>query len=536
MKKRITNNNRRLKQWMIFGNAALAVSAMTSGLQAQSQTNSPSQSSDPLLNLMIKKGLLTEEEAAQVRAEAKTSQTNAASFPASKWVISDAIKSVELFGDVKFRYEYRSAQSASIGGVILDRYRYALRFGLRGDVMDNFYYGIRLETATNPRSPWDTFATSSAASPYVGPFGKSNGGISLGQVYLGWRPESWLEVTFGKMPNPLYTTAMVWDTDINPEGLAEKFNYSMGDVDFFATLGQFFYEDTNPNSVSAGFLNVFPDGHSTSEAFLLAWQGGFIYHIDKDMSFKLASTLYNYTGHGADSSPVSNSPGFSDIFVGQGSPFDANGTQRPGSNSGPPGDNGNNADGFFFNQTGINDLLILEFPFQFDFKIARLNARVFGDFAANLDGAARARNAVSAAAATFDIPNPGQAGFKAQSNDDKAYQIGFAIGNRDDLGLVYGGKALKGMWEARAYWQHVEQYALDANLLDSDFFEGRGNLQGVYTALAYSFADNMIGTVRYGYANRINKSLGTGGSNFDIPQVNPIEQYHLIQLDLTYRF
>ncbi len=27
------------------------------------------------------------------------------------------------------------------------------------------------------------------------------------------------------MPNPVYTTPMVWDPDINPEGLAEKFNF-----------------------------------------------------------------------------------------------------------------------------------------------------------------------------------------------------------------------------------------------------------------------------------------------------------------------
>jgi hypothetical protein len=92
------------------------------------------------------------------------------------------------------------------------------------------------------------------------------------------------------------------------------------------------------------------------------------------------------------------------------------------------------------------------------------------------------------------------------------------------------------MWEARTYWQHIEQYALDPNLIDSDFFEGRGNLEGVFAAVAYSFADNMIGTFRYGYASPIDKSLGTGGSNQDIPQINQINRYQILQLDLTYRF
>ena len=74
------------------------------------------------------------------------------------------------------------------------------------------------------------------------------------------------------------------------------------------------------------------------------------------------------------------------------------------------------------------------------------------------------------------------------------------------------------------------------NLIDSDFFEGRGNLQGVYGAFAYSFTDAIIGTIRGGYAQRINGNLGTGGDNLDIPGINPINNYTLLQLDLTWRF
>jgi hypothetical protein len=61
-------------------------------------------------------------------------------------------------------------------------------------------------------------------------------------------------------------------------------------------------------------------------------------------------------------------------------------------------------------------------------------------------------------------------------------------------------------------------------------------MEGVYSALAYGVTDNVITTFRYGYASRINDKLGTGGSNQDIPQMNPIQQYHLLQLDLTVKF
>lgn len=50
---------------------------------------------------------------------------------------------------------------------------------------------------------------------------------------------------------------------------------------------------------------------------------------------------------------------------------------------------------------------------------------------------------------------------------------------------------------------------MDVNLIDSDFFEGRGNLEGIYVAGAFGFTQNVIGTVRYGYASRINDKLGT---------------------------
>ena len=42
--------------------------------------------------------------------------------------------------------------------------------------------------------------------------------VYVGQAFLNWHPEAWYEMTVGRMPMPLYTTPMVWDSDINPEG------------------------------------------------------------------------------------------------------------------------------------------------------------------------------------------------------------------------------------------------------------------------------------------------------------------------------
>jgi hypothetical protein len=475
-------------------------------------------------------GYLTLDEAQQLRSESDALQTNNASF--SKWKISDGLKSVELYGDFRMRYEARQVRTPIGGRIDLDRYRYAARIGLRGDLASGFYYGVRVETASNPRSPWVTFGTSSSSTgvPYQGPFGKGSAGLGLGQIYLGWHPTSNVDLTVGRMPNLLYTTPMVWDSDINPEGAVERLNYDIGPAQFFANFGQFLYQDDNPSTSTIGLLGPGDTGHNGNTSFMLAWEGGLKYQVAKDTSFKAAVTLYNYIAHGTNNTAATGAPGtpgFSDTFVGAGYGIPVIGASGYGNPA-------STADGFYYNQTGINNLLVLEVPFEVNFKLLNQRARVFGDFAENLDGVARAEAASAAAADpniyfdTIHIP--------VERNQNHAYQIGFAIGSGDELGLPYGQNLKRGAWEARVYWQHVEQYALDPNLLDSDFFEGRGNLQGFYAALSYGFTSTMLGTFRYGYASRIDRNLSTGGSNQDIPQVNPIDQYNLVQLDLTLKF
>jgi len=505
---------------------------------------------DPLLELMIQKGMVTQEEAVKVRAEADALLTNtpaASSMTPSKWKISEAIKSLQLFGDIRFRYEDRTAQDPNGGQIELQRERYALRLGLRGDIYDDFYFGLRLETGANGRSPWLTAGSSATASPvYQGPFGKSTAGINLGQAYLGGRFGDWLDVTVGKMPNPLYTTPMVWDGDLSPEGLVERFKFPVGHADFFVTLGQFLYEDTNPNTASGGFFgsnDSYPsqNGGSSSPGFLLAWQGGVNYHFTPKVSAKVAPVLYTYAGGGGQDTTQSGSlgsPGFGGTFVGQGATNGVGGVPAYGWSGYP----GGYYDGFNANQTGINDLMVLEIPWEVNFKIAKLNAKIFGDYAYNLQGSQRAEAAYAAANNSSGFlpgANGGIGGVRsipsAQTRDVHAYQVGFALGN-GDLGLVYGTTAKKRTWEARLYWQHIEQYALDPNLLDSDFFEGRANLEGIFASVSYALTDNLLGTIRYGWAHRINDKLGTGGSNQDIPQMNPVDRYQIIQADVTLKF
>jgi hypothetical protein len=468
---------------------------------------------DELLDKLKDKGVLSEdeyqalkkareEERLEQRAERRRQALKAAQDTekeekaqhATKFDVNPGIKSMQLYGDLRLRFESRDGSSPSPAGlgvtgtndVSRERWRYAARIGLRGDLLDDWFYGIRLETGTNNRSAWVTFGgDTNFTTNGQGPSAKNDDGIQLSQVYLGWRTTPWLTLQAGKMPNPFYTTTMVWDPDIQPEALAEKLSFKFGDsLELFGNFAQIVYQDVNPDQKNAVDL-----GFHKKDAFLLGWQGGATYKFNPETNLKAAITYYNYVGLGAASA-------FN--YTGDGPPPAAATT------------------GYFNSQNGINDLRILEIPVEFNFPLWGRNARIFGDFAKNLDGDDRARNA----------GHPGV-------NEDMAYQIGVAYGN---LGLVTGSTAKKGTWEVRAYWQRVEQFALDTNLLDSDFLEGRGNLQGLYLAGAYSLTDSIITTLRYGYAQRINRNLGTGGSNPDLPYLNPIDDYRIFQFDLTWRF
>ena len=501
---------------------ASAMVLMVLSLQSRAQSTD-----DVLINKLEQKGILTVDEAKEIRAEAAAEQTNLvdSALMTSKWKMADSIKNMQLYGDLRFRYEYRGADNV-YGGFpstfYRERMRYALRVGVRGDLYDDYSYGIRLETSNSPRSPWVTLGNNTTSGS-VTPSDKNASGIYVGQAYLNWHPAGWYEMSVGRMPMPLYTTPMVWSPNLNPEGAFEKFKYTIGPVDLFVDFGQWVYQD--PSSASE-----FP----SSDSFMMTWQGGANVRIGENVSFKVAPMIYTYYGHATTNS------GLGEIFVGQG-------TSPTNVNVGVPG--GTSYNGLtaaqaqqLYNEEGIDNLLVLEIPAEFDFKIwnsaaglGTLQGRLFGDYAYNIKGDERARAAFRTDPAAFP-------GLKSPKTGlDKAYQVGFGVGSAGPVygptqGLVYGSTSKKNTWEARVYWQHIEQYALDVNLLDSDFFEGRGNLQGIYTAFAYSFTDAIIGTVRYGYANQIDGKIGTGGNNLDIPGINPIRHYNIFQADLTWRF
>lgn len=470
------------------------------------------QDNGALLDLLVKKRIITDQEAEDIRGELSR---DFSTTPAGKLKMSQPLTELEIFGDARVRYEIRNGNSGAPSTLVTNpndaqqrnRARYRIRLGLRGTLVNDFFFGLRLETSTSPRSTNVTFGDD------AGPFGKTSDAAFIGQAYLGYTGIRDLKLTVGRMPNPFVTTSMVWDSDLNPEGIAEQykhtFNLSFGGgtavaeretyskdgktytaaattepthmtIDVFANFGQFVYDDNNPENPIGNPAVANGQRGPENDAYLLGWQVGAKFNFTKTTYFQLAPTIYNYTGYGND---------FNTLFSG-----DPN--FRVGNTT------------FVPNQTGINSLLVFNLPAEFGFNVGETPIKVFSDFAVNLDASDRAR----------------AAGHPDMDDERYAYQIGAQIGKIK----------VRRDWQVAAFYQHIEQYALDPNLVDSDIFDSRVNMEGFAIQAGYAIGDAVTFNLTYAYGWQINDRLGTGGVG-DIG-VNPLRQVQLFQADVSWKF
>jgi len=288
-------------RFAIFGlAAALCSSAFVTSTPVRAQEDSA------LLDALVKKGVLSDQEAEDIRADEDKEYSSTA---ASKINLSSSIKSITFYGDLRLRYELRdgttpsglSGQSgitSNAGSQDRNAWRYRLRFGFKGDLYDNFFYGIR--AATNPyydRSGNVTFGHSDDG----GVFGKGYSEMGIDLVYLGWKPTSDITLEGGQILNPLYTTNLIWSDDINPTGAAEMYDHAFDNgLEIFATAGQYIISASEGNGITNTILGQTGNGASGADNFNNAWmfaeQVGFKFKFNDDTAIKMGATIYNYTG------------------------------------------------------------------------------------------------------------------------------------------------------------------------------------------------------------------------------------------------
>ena len=256
-------------------------------------------------------------------------------------------------------------------------------------------------------------------------------------------------------------------------------------VDLYANLAQFLYEDVWTNYFNS------PSGAQTpdqSDIWMFAWQIGAKVHFNKDTSFQISPTIYNYTGSG-------------DVLAGN---FNGDGPAVILNSKAQ-------AELVTFNQVGTNNLFIYDMPAEFDWKWFGVPLRVFGDVAYNIQGAERAD----------------KAGHPDKEDEDLSYQVGAAIGKIRHAGDV----------ELEGWWQHTEQYALDPNIVDDDIFDGRLNVEGFYLQFTWQVTDALSFIVQGSRGFQIDPQIGTAGSGaLGDPAGLPLHEIEQVYVDAQLKF
>lgn len=186
------------------------------------------------------------------------------------------LKDIKFGGDFRLRYEgifNRTDKSDRHRG------RFRLRLNLAKKLCDELDVVIRLASG-------DSNSATSTNQTFDDAFSEKD--IWIDRAYAVYRP-NWLkglELAGGKLQNPFVHTDIIWDSDVNPEGVYEKYVFSVTEsFKPFITLGQLFIEEENVDSASID---------ASKDASLFAYQAGYNWDI-ANSQWTLAATLYDYS-------------------------------------------------------------------------------------------------------------------------------------------------------------------------------------------------------------------------------------------------
>lgn len=156
-----------------------------------------------------------------------------------------------------------------------DLFRLRARLGMLARISDDWSAGIRLTTGNDT----DRVSTNQTLGNN---FNKYT--IYVDRAYIRYQPADWLTVIGGRIPNPFFSTDLVWDEDLNFDGIAATFKPAIGDgtVKPFLTIGAFPITADNPPN--------------TDTRWLSAVQAGAKWDVSHKTSLTVGAALYDYNG------------------------------------------------------------------------------------------------------------------------------------------------------------------------------------------------------------------------------------------------
>ena len=187
------------------------------------------QTSEALMDALVRKGILTEQEAEDIKADLarENAAVNNVRAPGKNTA------GIELSGDFRGRFENFTADDDSF--TTRNRWRYRLRVQAEAEFYERFEVGLRLASGEGAFD--DVDAAPLGGDPISGnqTFNNNASGKDLwvDKAYATWRALETLDssgsLTFGKMSNPFVFSPLVFDSDYTPEGLATSWSHAFND-------------------------------------------------------------------------------------------------------------------------------------------------------------------------------------------------------------------------------------------------------------------------------------------------------------------
>ncbi|VVQ27540.1 hypothetical protein PS943_00427 [Pseudomonas fluorescens] len=209
----------------------------------------------------------------QIAATAKKTDTLSAFDQKLAWAAKTQFK-----GDVRFREETVHNDGVP-NNKDQDRQRIRARLGAYSEINPQVDTGIRIATGSND----DARSTNQDLNNY---FDKKS--IWLDQGYVDYHPDAIknLHLIGGKMSQPWVSMGdIIWDSDINPEGLAATYKYPLGgSTELFGSAGHYTLKD-NVDGEGVQFKH---------DLRLYAGQLGARFAITDSMKMTLGGSIYSY--------------------------------------------------------------------------------------------------------------------------------------------------------------------------------------------------------------------------------------------------
>ncbi|MEK6567298.1 MAG: putative porin [Candidatus Omnitrophota bacterium] len=225
---------------------------------------------DALIEKLVEKGILDRQESIKLKSEIAEDE-KIVREEGLKQSLPAWVREMKLKGDFRLRYQYEKKKGSNTNAgntTERDRARIRFRLGAETKVNDQTKVLFGLATGgTDPRSTNQTLENSFELKD-----------IRLDYVYGEYAPFSWASFLGGRMKNPLWEPGdLLWDTDVNPEGLAAKFKGKVNNrLETYLNTGAF----------------VLDENAAASDPWIFVLQPGLKWKVNDKTTLNVANAYY----------------------------------------------------------------------------------------------------------------------------------------------------------------------------------------------------------------------------------------------------